>query len=135
MRNERLKQVKALIQQGPTGKFRWQTPAPGEHACERLEPFLPRLALSFAWRSQNCLFCTRNRTLGTSCKRVGPCQRGRSTLNYCLRRRLTRIFCPSLVSDFGGEIEESCLLVCHFYLAKKRADTYRYKNPYRPGVL
>jgi len=30
------------------------------------------------------------------------------------------------VSDFCGEIEESCLLVCHFYLPKERA--YRYKS-------
>jgi hypothetical protein len=44
MRNKRLKQVKALIQQGPTGKFRWQT-APPEHACVCLEPFLPRACL------------------------------------------------------------------------------------------
>jgi hypothetical protein len=28
-----------------------------------------------------------------------------------------------------GEIEESCLLICHFYLPKERADTYRHKNP------
>jgi hypothetical protein len=37
--------------------------------------------------------------------------------------------CREHLSDFCGEIEESCLLVCHFYLAKERADTYRYKNP------
>jgi hypothetical protein len=35
----------------------------------------------------------------------------------------------SSCQTFGGEIEESCLLVCHFYLPKERADTYRYKNP------
>jgi hypothetical protein len=33
----------------------------------------------------------------------------------------------SILSGFGGEIEESYLLVCHFYLPKERADTYRYK--------
>jgi hypothetical protein len=33
------------------------------------------------------------------------------------------------MSDFCGEIEESCLLVCHFYLPKERADTYGYKSP------
>jgi hypothetical protein len=33
------------------------------------------------------------------------------------------------MSDFCGEIEESCLLVCHFYLPMERTDTYRYKNP------
>jgi hypothetical protein len=32
-----------------------------------------------------------------------------------------------LVSDFWGEIEESCLLICHFYLPMKRADIYRHK--------
>jgi hypothetical protein len=31
------------------------------------------------------------------------------------------------VSDFCGEIEESCLLVCHFYLCKERADTLTTK--------
>jgi hypothetical protein len=45
MQNERLKQAKALIQQGPTDKFRWQMPPPfpGEHACERPEPILPQV--------------------------------------------------------------------------------------------
>ena len=27
---------------------------------------------------------------------------------------------PEYLSDFGGEIEESCLLVCHFYLPEKK---------------
>jgi hypothetical protein len=33
------------------------------------------------------------------------------------------------LSDFWGEIEESCLLVCHFYLPMQRTDLYRHKNP------
>jgi hypothetical protein len=30
-------------------------------------------------------------------------------------------------SDFCGEIEESSLLVCHFYLPMERTDIYRHK--------
>jgi hypothetical protein len=58
---------------------------PGEHACERPEPFLPqacpRPALSFAWRSQNCLFCTRNRTLGTPASEWAPKPLSRTPLS------------------------------------------------------
>ena len=30
----------------------------------------------------------------------------------------------NMVSDVFGEIEESCLLVCHFYLPKEKSDIY-----------
>jgi hypothetical protein len=48
----------------------------------------------------------------------------------CLLRstQITRSATRSIVSDFCGEIEESYLLVCHFYLPKERADTYTHKK-------
>jgi hypothetical protein len=35
--------------------------------------------------------------------------------------------CHGLCQASLGEIEESCLFVCHFSLPKERADTYRHK--------
>jgi hypothetical protein len=38
-----------------------------------------------------------------------------------------------VLSDFSGEIEESCLLVCHFYLGSELILIYPRKF-YRPSV-
>ena len=75
MRNERLKQAKSLIQQGPTGKFRWQLTPKGEHACGTpatfLAPGLPQVRTQL--RSESKLPNLYQKSYpGYSCKRVGP---------------------------------------------------------------